>query len=282
MSGSFDAALFNFVTRDLSIARLPEQEELFDASELPQGMELLEPVEKQAKRFTGEMVKRNAARYAAIVGYLGQNISVRTICRSFGVSHHVVKAIRERDPQLVATEKQRFAKLMGHVARMCVETYAEALVEGTVAVQNLPIHAAIFTDKRAQLDGEATQRIEVIRRTEHTVEQVLADLKAIDVTEVVTRQNVPIDPPSDVCSEGKVPNPPGNAAVPTMVTTPATSSLTPIPIDPTATPDLGAEVSPESHLGAEPDGGGGGGPEGGPVGQRPMGFPERKFEQKDL
>ena len=104
-----------------------EQGEFFDAVDMPVALELLESPEEQAKRFTGEQVARNRKRYLAIVRALGQNLPVRMICEAFGISHHTVKAIREREPELVATEKQRVARMLGHAARLCVESFIDDL-----------------------------------------------------------------------------------------------------------------------------------------------------------
>src|SRR5262245_48818775 len=122
-----------------SLLQSEEQGELFDACQLPQGLELLQPEEQQRHQFTAERVARNQARYREIVHALAGGTPVRSICRAFAVSHHIVKTIREREPELVATEKQRISRMLGHVAGLCVESFAEDLEADRVPVNVKPV-----------------------------------------------------------------------------------------------------------------------------------------------
>lgn len=173
---------------------VPEREQsgLFDEAELPEGLELLQPESEQKKRFTGEVVARNQGRYREIVNALGANVPVRAICRAFSVSHHVVKAIREREPDLVATEKKRVSQMLGHAARMTIESFTDDLESGKVPPSAKPVAAAIFLDKKALLDGEATSRIE----------HVSSGLPSIEEFSRLV-QSLPVAVASELCSEGK-------------------------------------------------------------------------------
>lgn len=133
-----------------------EQAPLFDEAELPAGRELLVPVEEQRHRFTGELVARNVAKYAAIVGALGEGLGVRQIARAFGVSHHTVECIRERESALVATEKERTGRKLRRLVRMSLDALEEALTAGTISAGQLPITAGILIDKSLLWDGQAT------------------------------------------------------------------------------------------------------------------------------
>ena len=135
-----------------------EQLPLLDLSALPAGADILPEYQH---RFTGERVARNQARYREIVRAIAEGLSVRSICAIFSVSHHTVARIREVEPDLVAAEKGRLAKLMMRAARTSVESYLEDLeIPGKVTPQVKSIAAGIFTDKGLLLAGEATARIE--------------------------------------------------------------------------------------------------------------------------
>lgn len=163
-----------------------EQEELFNEQHLPLGRELLDPVEHQQGRFTAERVARNQERYRMIVQALGQGLPVRMICSAFSVSHHVVKLIREREPELIATEKQRMSRLLWNTARLSVEGFVEDLERGVVPPNVKAIGAGIFLDKKALLDGEATSRIEVVRTDLPSLEDMRRVIEALPSSEVLS------------------------------------------------------------------------------------------------
>jgi hypothetical protein len=169
-----------------------EQPELFNADALPRGLELLLPEEKQRQQFTAERVAHNQEKYRMIVQAIAQDLPVRMICHAFGISHHTVKAVREREPELIATEKQRVSRLLGHAARMSAEAFLDKLEAGAVPANVLPVAAAIFLDKKALIDGEATSRVEHVSGLP-SVEELAAELKKLDA----------LDIPSEVRSEAK-------------------------------------------------------------------------------
>lgn len=179
-----------------SLLRAEDQASLFNSDALPVGLDLLLPEDEQRRQFSGEHVARNQERYRLIVKALGQNLPVRMICEAFGVSHHTVKAIREREPDMVATEKQRFSKLLGHAARMSVEGYLDDLQNGKVPSNVKSVSAAIFLDKKALLDGEATSRVEHVRADVPTIEEMRRVIEALPAADVA-------DQVSDSQSEGK-------------------------------------------------------------------------------
>jgi hypothetical protein len=95
------------------------------------------------------------------------------------VSHHTVKAIREREPELVATEKRRLSATLGHAARLCAESLIDDLQDGKVPANVKSISLGILLDKKAMLDGEPTLRVEHVRNEDLTIERVLAEMKRI-------------------------------------------------------------------------------------------------------
>jgi hypothetical protein len=184
-----------------------EQTELFDASQLPEGIQLLQPENSQRRRFTAEIVARNQERYREIVSALAEGMSVRRVSKLFRVSHHVVRIIREREPELVATEKKRLSGLMGHAIRESVESYLEDLERGTVPVNVKLVGAGILCDKKAMIDGDATSRIEVIRTGLPSLEEMKRVIEALPSSAVSS--------PSDSQSEpepGETPDESGQPA----------------------------------------------------------------------
>ena len=138
-----------------------EQPLLFDPAQFPSGSELLLPREEQAHRFTGEIIAKNEAKYLAIVHALGQGMGRRQIARAFGVSHHTVQAIWEREPVLVATEKEKTGRQLRRVTRMSLDALEEALDEGRITHGQLPVTTAILLDKSMAWDGQATTVVAV-------------------------------------------------------------------------------------------------------------------------
>lgn len=187
------------------------QDELFDPTALPVGMELLMPVEEQRKRFTAERVALNEQRYRGIVELLGAGQPMRVICKAFTVSHHTVKVIREREPELVATEKQKQSRLMGYAIRLCIEGLIEDLENGVphwdsegavtyrpVQTQVKGILAGILSDKKALIDGEAS----VIIRHESGRLPSLADVKRM-IEALPAEQPILEIPGSTDCQSGE-------------------------------------------------------------------------------
>jgi hypothetical protein len=151
--------------------------ELFDESQLPIGRDLLWPDDVQRKRFTAEHVARNAGKYRAIVSALGEGLGIRQIARAFGVSHHTVAAIRERDAALVATEKEQMGRKFMRLARLAAERLEEALVNDQITPGQLPVAVGILADKSLMWTGQAVTQHVV--RHEFALEAVKAQFAAV-------------------------------------------------------------------------------------------------------
>jgi hypothetical protein len=157
-----------FMDDSQSLVR-PEQAELPMDIEL--GRELFLPEPEQRKRFTAERVALNRERYLAIVSAIAEGIGLRRISRAFHVSHHTVRVILEREPELVATLKKRLARTFAYAAQLTVERCIELLEDDAVDEKGRPligpahfsqlsVSAGIFEDKRGKLEGEASTVIE--------------------------------------------------------------------------------------------------------------------------
>lgn len=140
-----------------------QQPDLFDVSLLGDGGELLLPESEQRHRFTGDVVAQNQARYVAIVKAIGEGWTMRKIEEWFRVSHHTVLAIRRRDPQLVATEKERFARKLNQARELAADQLVDALEDNKIAAGQLPVALGILTDKSLALAGEPNVRVSVRR-----------------------------------------------------------------------------------------------------------------------
>lgn len=135
------------------------QAELF--SIFGQGAELL-TVEEDAKvgRYSGAIVDRNRERLEAICNALAQGIGIKRVAQAFGASIHTVMAIRERHPDLIATEKKALSGQIGRILKLSADRYEEALVEGAIAPGQIPVGFGIFADKKSLLDGDPTAIVE--------------------------------------------------------------------------------------------------------------------------
>jgi transposase-like protein len=150
---------------------------------MPAGHELLLPAVEQRHRFTGEQVARCQERYQAIVRALGEGISVRAICRAFGVSHHTVAVIREREAGLIATEKTAVTMRLRRIVRLTTERLEEALEADELPVQSLPVVLGISVDKLMALEGAPTQVVEIRREADGaSIKRAFAELAAAAAT----------------------------------------------------------------------------------------------------
>jgi hypothetical protein len=135
------------------------QDDLFDASQLPLGHELL-TLEEDARsgRSTGERLAKDRARYEGIVRCLAEGIGIRRTARAFHASTQTVMAIRDKEGVSIETQKKELSKLMGHFVRISVERLIEEHEE--IPIGQLSVSAGIIQDKKTLLDGDATVRVE--------------------------------------------------------------------------------------------------------------------------
>lgn len=117
--------------------------------------------------FTGErLFKSDPDRYKMICSLLAEGLSLRQIAMLCKVSQHTVMAVRDREPALIAAEKQLLGKKMRGAVRLMVDKVIEQLVGGTLEVgsvrdlQSLLVGAGILTDKSELLLGGVTARVE--------------------------------------------------------------------------------------------------------------------------
>lgn len=130
-----------------------------------------------AKRYTAASLERNRAKRDAILGALAEGHGLLRIARAFGVSHHLVSALRDSRPDLVAIEKEQLSRTIGRVLRVCIERFEDGVLDGKVHPGQLPVAFGILSDKKALLDGDPTARVESVVKHEVSLELVAGYLK---------------------------------------------------------------------------------------------------------
>jgi len=144
------------------------------------------------KRYTAASLERNTAKREAICRAIAEGHGLLRIAKAFGVSHHLVSALRDARPDLVAIEKKQLSGQIGRILKLGADRFEEALAGGLVPVGQIPVAFGIFSDKKAALDGDPSLVIE----HRHTVggasvadfEARLAALKSAK-TDIASRGN---------------------------------------------------------------------------------------------
>ena len=170
------------------------QPALFLPSEMPE----LPALAEAAKQFlhTGKITCKNEERAAAIASKYLETGSLLATARWFHVSPNTVKAVTEVYEATGKLDdlKQRMSRKLGTIIELTSDRSIEALEAGKVPPNVLPIMLGVAIEKKALLDGEATQRVETIRAEPLDASDVLAYLRskaiaapAIDVQSTVSR-----------------------------------------------------------------------------------------------
>lgn len=131
---------------------------------------------------TGEVVSRDWERVCEVLQAYAAGEPIRSICRRWHIGHNTLSRLIEAHPDLVDTERQRISCKLGRVARMMVDRLE--LEHHTIPIGQLPVALAIVVDKKAMLDGDPTQRVEVTQRREVTADEVEAGLQRLRATSI--------------------------------------------------------------------------------------------------
>ena len=184
------------------IETVPEQLQLIGSEDIPDGyLAELEAgaVPEQGPKYTqnwtaARLFAKNPERYRLIVSVIAEGLPIRWICQAFKVSHHSIQAIREREPEIIATEKRLLAGKHRFASRICVEKIIEALEhlepKDLRDVQSLGVLNGILVEKMQLLDGEATSIVEkpkgpTLDDIRRVYEALPGDEPAIDVEAAV-------------------------------------------------------------------------------------------------
>lgn len=123
--------------------------------------------ESEAKEghYTGaRLFAQKPETYQAIVSLLGEGLHVIRIARLLRVHPKTVRAVREREGNPIAQEKERLGRLAYDAARMSIERIVEDLddekASAEIPTDKLAVIAGIMTEKALLLTGGATSRVE--------------------------------------------------------------------------------------------------------------------------
>lgn len=146
----------------------------------------------KAPEVTGKALLKDWERCGRVADALLLDVPQRQIARQEGMGRHSIRKVMEvlEERGLLAPQKKRMSRRLGHIAEAIGEDLMEMAEAGTLPAQVKPIAMAIALDKKALLDGEASQVIEV-RRVGVSIEALEAEYerlrlrgKVIDVESV--------------------------------------------------------------------------------------------------
>ena len=95
-------------------------------SELEMDLLTLDKAETK-KRYTAASLNNQLALREGICRALAEGWGLLRIAKHFGTSHHLVSALRDSRPDLVAIEKKQLSGQIGRILRLSADKYEEAL-----------------------------------------------------------------------------------------------------------------------------------------------------------
>ena len=115
------------------------------------------------QEWTGErLAKQRPETYRQIVGLLAEGLGVKRIAKILEVSIHTVQAVRDREPEPIATLKERVAADCRRVSGLCLESIREELLDGRrIAPRDAAWIAGVLIDKAELLSGSPTSRVRI-------------------------------------------------------------------------------------------------------------------------
>jgi hypothetical protein len=132
--------------------------------------------------YSGDILKaRHPQLYQAAIELLARGYGIRDTAEILKMSARSVMAIRDREPESIATIKHKVSRRFLDVATLAAEVARDRLTDhpDTITFKDLMIGGAVATDKHLILSGEATQRIEhVTRQTDDDFSRMLEDARA--------------------------------------------------------------------------------------------------------
>jgi hypothetical protein len=131
--------------------------------------------------YSGEILKaRQPQLYQAAIELLARGYGIRDTAKILKMSPRSIMAIRDREPESIATIKQRVSKIWLDVAQMAAEVSRDKLLDDpdSISFKDATIGGAVATDKHLVMSGEATQRIEhVVRSGDDDFSRMLEDAR---------------------------------------------------------------------------------------------------------
>jgi hypothetical protein len=143
--------------------RFPSQPDFFDDGELGVELAALDHPQTRHGKYSGEQLEGRLAVRDAVVKLLAEGVGIRRIARKMReagvqIGEHSIFALRDRRPDLVATEKKLLSQQLGRIGKLMADNMEERLINNTWSPSSVDL--GILLDKRAMLDGEASMIIE--------------------------------------------------------------------------------------------------------------------------
>ncbi len=162
-----------------------QQPSLFSVLDLPTLPTLIEGAKQYIH--TGKTTCKDEERAQAIAQAYLECGRILTVSRRFQISPNTVHAVIEVLERAGKLEglKQRVCRSLGLLAEVSAERAIEMVADGKCPANVLPINVGVALDKKALLDGDPAQRIEV---------SIAAPLGVQDVLDYLVRQG--IQPPA--------------------------------------------------------------------------------------
>jgi len=118
---------------------------------------------ESAGEYTGErLAAQRPETYRQIAGLLAEGLGVKRVAAILNVSQHTVQAVRDREPEAVATLKEKVSSSCRSVARLCLESIRDHVLSGrSLAPRDAAWIAGVLLDKAELLSGSPTSRVSV-------------------------------------------------------------------------------------------------------------------------
>lgn len=154
----------------------------------------------EKERYTGERLKKDHPEVYKwlCLALADPRMSYRRITEISGVKHYILKAIEWQEGLAIAANKKVLANKWGCVSDLVTDKLIELVPEAT-KIGELSVLGGIATDKRMQLLGDATQKIDItfnqgptlaeqMREMLAQAEAKFREMKQAQVVEVVTER----------------------------------------------------------------------------------------------
>ncbi len=157
---------------------------LFPPGELPEGAELLLPLDEQQARYPLTTVEKNQERLNAIILLLGRDAPKKFIVETFHVGWYTLAAIAKQHGDKITLVKKRSAANLAMFVELGTEQIIEDLLAGRLDPDKLPINIAVAVDKLQLLTGDATMIVgspadQGQRLNVETLKEKLAKMKRV-------------------------------------------------------------------------------------------------------
>ncbi len=134
-------------------------------------------VEIAGGTFSGKILEKDRQLVDAVLGAHASGIGKERIAGAFHISKNSVRGIieRARESGKIDPYKKHVSKSLGRAIESGIERWSEAVEEGNIRPDQIPVAVGIFFDKKQLLDGEVTSRVE--RVAAPSVDDVLAKME---------------------------------------------------------------------------------------------------------